>query len=172
MEILGTYTQTEIGHGSDIAGLRTTATFDAKTQEFIINTPDELATKWWPGDVGLFATHTVVFAVLVLEENPVGVMPFIVQIRDLKTAMPMPGMKLGDMGPKFGYNSKSNGWASFDNVRIPRDQMLMRFVSVDEEGGFSIEGDTRILYAVMMNIRMQLIDHSGVVLSKALITKW
>jgi len=95
-------------------------------------------------------------------------MPFIVQLRDLKTFMPMPGMKLGDMGPKFGYNSKSNGWASFDNVRIPRDQLLQRFVSVDEEGTFSIEGDTRILYAVMMNIRMQLIDHSGIVLAKAL----
>jgi len=31
MSILGTYAQTEIGHGSDIAGLRTTATFDQKT---------------------------------------------------------------------------------------------------------------------------------------------
>jgi acyl-CoA oxidase len=30
MEILGTYAQTEIGHGSDIAGLRTTATFDVE----------------------------------------------------------------------------------------------------------------------------------------------
>jgi acyl-CoA oxidase len=66
--------------------------------------------------------------------------------------MPMPGMKLGDMGPKLGYNSASNGYASFDHVRIPRNQMLMRFVSVDEEGTFSIEGDTRILYAVMMKV--------------------
>ena len=68
MSILGTYAQTEIGHGSDIAGLRTTASFDPKTQEFIINTPDERAIKWWPGDLGLFATHAVVFAVLVLED--------------------------------------------------------------------------------------------------------
>jgi acyl-CoA oxidase len=82
--------------------------------------------------------------------------------------MPMPGIKVGDMGPKLGYNSKSNGWCSFDNVRIPRNQMLMRFVSVDEEGSFSIEGDTRILYAVMMNIRMQLIDHAGIALAKGL----
>jgi len=65
-----------------------------------------------------------VFAVLIIDKNPISVMPFIVQIRDLKTFMPMPGMKLGDMGPKFGYNIKSNGWASFDNVRIPRDQLL------------------------------------------------
>jgi acyl-CoA oxidase len=46
--------------------------------------------------------------------------------------------------------------------------MLMRFASVDEEGTFSIEGDTRILYAVMMNIRMQLIFHSSFAIAKAL----
>mgnify|MGYP006122588517 CR=1 FL=1 len=80
-------------------------------------------------------------------------MPFIVQIRNMENAMPMPGMEMGDMGPKIGWNSKNNGWISFNNVRIPRDQMLMRFASVDEEGTFSIEGDSRILYAVMMNIR-------------------
>lgn len=62
MEILGTYAQTEIGHGSDIANLRTTATYDLKTDEFILNTPDISATKWWPGDLGLFANHCVVFA--------------------------------------------------------------------------------------------------------------
>jgi acyl-CoA oxidase len=121
MDILGTYVQTEIGHGSDIAGLRTTATFDVETQEFVINTPDDQAIKWWAGDLGLFATHAVVFAVLVLEEQPISVMPFIMQIRDLETAMPMPGCKMGDIGPKFGWNSKNNGWASFDHVRIPRD---------------------------------------------------
>jgi len=31
LRILGAYAQTEIGHGSDIAALRTTATFDVKT---------------------------------------------------------------------------------------------------------------------------------------------
>lgn len=32
--------------------------------------------------------------------------------------------------------------------------MLMRFVSVDKEGSFSIEGDLRALYSVMMDIRV------------------
>jgi len=82
--------------------------------------------------------------------------------------MPMKGIALGEIGPKVGYNSKSNGWATFDNVRIPREQMLMRQVSVDKEGTFSIESDPRVLYSVMMCIRLQLIDHSGIVLCKAL----
>ena len=46
--------------------------------------------------------------------------------------------------------------------------MLMGFVSVDREGSFSIDGDLRVLFSVMLMIRMQLIDHSGIVLAKAL----
>jgi acyl-CoA oxidase len=36
----------------------------------------------------------------------------------------MPGVKSGDLGPKIGYKEKDNGWMTFNNVRIPRDQML------------------------------------------------
>ena len=59
---MGTYAQTEIGHGSDVSQLQTTATFDPKTDEFIINTPSDTATKWWPGDLGMFSSHAMVFA--------------------------------------------------------------------------------------------------------------
>jgi hypothetical protein len=56
----------------------TTATLDTKTDEFIIHTPDIMATKWWPGDIGCFCTHAVVFAQLIIDDNNYGVMPFIV----------------------------------------------------------------------------------------------
>lgn len=59
---MGCYAQTEIGHGSDVSGLETTAIFDKKTDEFIINTPSITATKWWPGDMGRMANHALVFA--------------------------------------------------------------------------------------------------------------
>ncbi|KAG9463176.1 hypothetical protein GDO78_022256, partial [Eleutherodactylus coqui] len=49
-KILGSYAQTELGHGTYLRGLETTATFDPTTQEFIIDTPQITATKWWPGD--------------------------------------------------------------------------------------------------------------------------
>jgi alkylation response protein AidB-like acyl-CoA dehydrogenase len=62
------------------------------------------------------------------------------------------------MGPKLGFNSKDNGWLIMTNVRIPRSQMLSKFVSVDREGSFSIEGDLRALYATMMGIRTLLIE--------------
>lgn len=55
---------------------------------------------------------------------------FIVQLRSLEDHLPLPGITVGDIGNKFGsgaYNSMDNGVLQFDNVRIPRDQMLMRF---------------------------------------------
>lgn len=48
-EIIGTYAQTELGHGTFVRGLETTATFDETTQEFILNTPKLSSYKWWPG---------------------------------------------------------------------------------------------------------------------------
>ena len=95
-------------------------------------------------------------------------MPFLVQLRDLDTYMPCKGVSLGDMGPKFGYASKNNGWCHFNNVRIPRDQLFMKFTRVDRNGKFSISGDTRVLFSVMMNIRTMIVFASGFALARAL----
>ena len=73
------------------------------------------------------------------------------------------------MGPKLGYNSKDNGWLTFDNVRIPRSQMLSRYIAVDREGDFSIEGDLRIMYSTMMSVRKQLIQGCPLELTKAVL---
>ena len=81
----------------------------------------------------------------------------------------MPGIKTGDLGPKLGYNGKDNGWATFDQVRIPRDQMLQKFIQVDREGTFSIEGDLREMYSVMMFIRSGIILKTKWYLARALI---
>ena len=55
---------------------------------------------------------------------------FVVQIRDMETHQPLPGIAVGDIGPKVGYNGVDNGYLSFDHFRIPRIQMLMRFAKV------------------------------------------
>jgi acyl-CoA oxidase len=73
----------------------------------------------------------------------------------------MPGVKCGDLGPKIGYNSKDNGWATFNQVRIPRTDMLMAFCSLDKEGEFSVNGDVRVLYTTMMSIRNLIIIGAG-----------
>lgn len=49
IEFLGTYAQTELGHGTFLRGLQTTATFDVERQEFVLNSPTISSYKWWPG---------------------------------------------------------------------------------------------------------------------------
>ena len=52
---------------------------------------------------------------------------FVVPIRDMASHLPLPGIRVGDIGPKFGYNGVDNGFLSFNHVRVPLDNMLMRF---------------------------------------------
>ncbi|KOB77092.1 putative peroxisomal acyl-CoA oxidase 1 [Operophtera brumata] len=55
-----------------------------------------------------------------------GIQPFMVQIRDEETHMPLPGIKVGEIGAKLGFNTVNNGFLGFDKHRIPRDRMLMK----------------------------------------------
>lgn len=116
------------------------------------------STKWWPGELGRMANFALVFAQLIIkdedgEPNSYGVVPFMVPIRDRDTHKHLPGVKTGDMGPKFGYFGKDNGWMTLNNVRIPRSYLLQRYLAVDRDGSVSIQGDMRALYSTMMFIR-------------------
>jgi alkylation response protein AidB-like acyl-CoA dehydrogenase len=83
--------------------------------------------------------------------------------------MPMPGVNVGDLGPKLGYGSIDNGYLSFDHYRIPRTQMLTRFAEVTKEGDLEMRGDPRILYNIMVMTRMNIISGAGLFLSRALL---
>lgn len=156
-KILGTYAQTELGHGSNVAMLETTATLDKATDEFVINSPTKTSTKFWPGDLGRYSTHAAVFARLKIDGKDYGVHSFLVQLRDLNTYKHLKGVKTGDIGPKFGYTQKDNGWAIFNQVRIPRANMLMGMAEVSKDGSFKQVGDPRVLYATMMLIRTRIV---------------
>jgi len=133
------------------SSIKTTATYDKKTKEFVLNSPTLTSTKWyvcafglsptrisvltggfvnvivrWPGGLGKTSTHCVTHARLIVDGVDHGVATFIVQIRSTEDHSPMPGITVGDIGPKFGYDTQDNGFLRFNNVRIPREQMLMR----------------------------------------------
>ncbi|RLN60652.1 hypothetical protein BBJ28_00025736, partial [Nothophytophthora sp. Chile5] len=134
--MVGCYAQTELGHGSNVRGLETTATYVPSADAFEIHSPTLTSMKWWPGALARTANFGVVYARLILNGKDFGVHNFMVQLRDLETHDPMPGVTLGDIGPKIGFNNVDNGYCTFDHVRIPRQNMGMRVSMVTREGQY------------------------------------
>jgi len=160
-KIFGAYAQTELGHGSNVQGIETIATFDKETQEFIIDSPTLTSRKWWPGGLGKTANHAIVHARLFLDGKDVGVQAFLVQLRSLEDHMPLPGIEVGDIGPKVGFNAVDNGYCAFHNIRIPRENMMMRYAKVLPDGTFVKPKSDKLVYLTMVQVRAYLIKSFG-----------
>lgn len=143
LDYLGCFAMTELHHGSNVQGLQTTSTFDPMTDEFIVNTPNDGAIKWWIGNAAVHGKFATVFARLLLPTHDpkgvadMGVHAFIVPIRDLKTHQTLPGIEIHDCGHKVGLNGVDNGALRFRSVRIPRENLLNRFGDVSQEGKYT-----------------------------------
>lgn len=59
---IGCFALTELGHGSNVRGILTTAHYDANSEQFIINTPTDLAMKFWIGGAAKTSNMSVVCA--------------------------------------------------------------------------------------------------------------
>ncbi|KAG4077499.1 hypothetical protein HA402_002926 [Bradysia odoriphaga] len=137
MEIFGSFGLTEVAHGTNTMGMRTTATYDPISSEFIIHTPDFQAAKCWIGNLGKTCTHCIVFAQLYTADGKYhGLNAFLVPIRCPKTLEPFPGILVGDLGEKIGLNGLDNGFAMFNQVRIPRENLLSRFGDITSDGKY------------------------------------
>ncbi|XP_048869576.1 peroxisomal acyl-coenzyme A oxidase 1 isoform X1 [Brienomyrus brachyistius] len=167
LKIIGTYAQTEMGHGTHIRGLETTATYDPSTQEFVLNSPTVTSIKWWPGGLGKTSNHAVVLAQLHTQGNCHGLHAFLVPIRDMSTHQPLPGVVVGDIGPKFGFDEVDNGFLKLENVRIPRDYMLMKYAKVEPDGTYRKPPSDKLTYGTMVFIRSMIVGESARALSKA-----
>ncbi|XP_045495057.1 probable peroxisomal acyl-coenzyme A oxidase 1 [Colias croceus] len=167
MEFIGTYAQTELGHGTFIRGLETQATYDEKTEEFILHSPTLTAYKWWPGGLGHTTNYCIVMAQLKIKGKSYGMQPFIVQIRDEETHIPLPGIKVGEIGAKLGFNTVNNGYLGFDNVRIPRRNMLMKNCQVLKDGTFKSAPNSKLAYGTMVMVRVAIVYSSADYLARA-----
>lgn len=158
-DIYGCFSMTEVGHGSNVAGLETTATFDMENDQFVINTPHIGATKWWIGGAAHSATHTVVFARLIVKGKDYGVKTFVVPLRDNEHNI-WPGVAIGDIGAKMGRDGIDNGWIQFSDVRIPREYMLQKFTKVSKQGDVEEPPLEQLAYGALLGGRVTMVTDS------------
>ena len=130
---IGCFALTELAHGSNVKDIQTTAVFDSQSGEFILNTPTDMAMKFWIGNAGEIANTSVVFAQLLINDKNYGVHGFIVPLRN-KNHDVFPGLVIGDCGEKIGLNGIDNGFLIFKNYRIPKENFLDRFSKISENG--------------------------------------
>jgi acyl-CoA oxidase len=135
LAVPGAFAMTETGHGSDVASIGTTATYDPATDEFVIDTPFRAAWKDYLGNAALHGQAAVVFAQLIVKGVNHGVHALYVPIRDGKDFLP--GIGGDDDGLKGGLNGIDNGRLHFSGVRVPRTNLLNRYGDVDENGVYT-----------------------------------
>jgi len=157
-EIIGCYAQTELGHGSNVRGLETTATYHPETQTFVFNSPTLTSSKWGIGGLGVAANHAIVMARLISNGKDHGPHPFIVQIRNLENHQPLEGITVGDIGPKFGFNTVDNGFILFDNVHVPHIALLARYSSINKiTGEYVTPPNSKLAYGTMVFVRANIV---------------
>ena len=82
MENVGCFCLTELGYGNNAIKMETTATYDEKTQEFVINSPSVKSHKYWITNGACHAHYGVVFAQTYVKGKHEGINIFLVRIRD------------------------------------------------------------------------------------------
>src|SRR6478752_6074288 len=166
LDLPGCFAMTETGHGSNVQALRTTATYDADAQEFVVNTPDDDARKDYIGNAARDGRLAVVFAQLITGGQEHGVHALLVPIRD-ESGDPCDGVRIEDCGAKLGLNGVDNGRLWFDHVRVPRENLLDRYAQVHEDGTYfsPIENPTRRFFTMIGTLIQGRISVSGASIS-------
>jgi acyl-CoA oxidase len=166
LELPGCFAMTESGHGSNVQSVETTATYDAGAQEFVMHTPTPGARKDYIGNAAVHGQMAAVFAQLVVGGESQGVHCLLVPIRD-EDGEPMPGVTLEDCGNKLGLNGVDNGRISFDEVRVPRENLLNRYADVSEAGEYTspIENANKRFFTMLGTLIMGRVSVAGAALS-------
>tara|TARA_R110002124_G_scaffold206581_4_gene373177 strand:+ start:13731 stop:16028 length:2298 start_codon:yes stop_codon:yes gene_type:complete len=150
LELPGCFAMTETNHGSNVRGIETTATYNHAEKNFTIHTPHINARKEYIGNAALHGKMATVFAKLIIDGKDYGVSTFIVPLRD-DQGKTLPGISIEDCGRKMGLNGVDNGLIAFDTVIVPKENMLDKFSSVDDEGNFQspIASDNKRFFTML-----------------------
>jgi acyl-CoA oxidase len=120
------------------------------TKTFVIHTPNEYARKEYIGNAAMHGQMATVFAKLIIDGKDYGVSAFLVPIRDRSYKL-LKGVTIHDCGRKMGLNGVDNGVIYFDRVVIPKENMLDRYASVNDQGNFEspIASDNRRFFTML-----------------------
>ncbi|KAG1221090.1 hypothetical protein G6F35_006238 [Rhizopus arrhizus] len=166
--IFGCFAMTELGHSSALRDIETTATYDIATDEFILDSPTITSTKWWIGMAAQTATHAVVIAQTVIDHKRVGLNWFVVQLRSKYTGELEPNVQIGDIGQKAGHAGVDNGWIQFRQKRIPRKDMLTKWVDLNHHGQYTPAPNPAVMYATLIPERLAMTTVTTQLISQAL----
>ena len=133
-DLLGCFAMTETGHGSNVRGIKTTATYDKKTDSIIIHTPGKNDNKEYIGNA-LHAKMASVFAQLIVDGKNEGVHAILVPLRN-ENHETLPGITVEDNGYKLGLNGVDNGKIWFNQVSVPRGNLLNKYGDITEDGSY------------------------------------
>lgn len=114
--VFGAMAMTEPGAGSDTSAIRTTADFDEETNEWVLNGEKIFCTS---GGLALNESNglVVVWATVSREAGRAGMKPFVVEAGT-------PGVKVVKAEMKHGIRASDTVAISFQNARIPADNIL------------------------------------------------
>ncbi|MFN8346388.1 MAG: acyl-CoA dehydrogenase [Spirosomataceae bacterium] len=134
LELAGCFAMTETGHGSNVRDLETTATYDHATRSLTVHSPRQAAGKEYIGNA-LHSRMAAVFCQLAVNGQNHGIHTVLVPLRD-ENHQVLAGITVKDNGYKMGLNGVDNGRIWFDNVRVPVENLLNRYGSIDKNGQY------------------------------------
>jgi acyl-CoA oxidase len=112
---------------------------------------------------GVWATHSIVVAKLIIKGKEYGNHLFLTQIRDIQTQELLRGVEIYELGPKAfqGMLGTDNGAMQFHRVRIPRSQMLARNAQVLRDGRYIKPKNEKHSYGSMVTVRALMAEITG-----------
>mmetsp|Transcript_43204 Transcript_43204/g.41552 ORF Transcript_43204/g.41552 Transcript_43204/m.41552 type:complete len:219 (+) Transcript_43204:265-921(+) len=118
--------------------------------------------------MGKCANHALVMARLISNKVDYGVQGFLIQVRDLKTHKPLPGIEIGDIGSKIALPYTDNGYLVMTNYRASKDALLCRYVDIKADGTLvHLNPKAKVLaYGGMLNLRVLIVYSSLIYLGK------
>lgn len=134
-KLLGCFAMTETGHGSNVRGIKTTATYEKSSDSIIIHTPGKNDNKEYIGNA-IHSKIATVFAQLIVNGKNEGVHAILVPLRN-ENHEELEGVSVKDNGYKLGLNGVDNGKIWFNNVKVPRENLLNKYGEIQEDGTYA-----------------------------------